>query len=82
MLDYVYGHFAHELQLQTQNAYPGYAGHKQFHEGYKRKLQDIAAQIPPAGPSVADLNNLNMHIGKLISHIKIEDKKLGAFLKK
>ena len=82
LLDYVNRHFAHEEQLQTQSGYPNYAGHKQFHEGYKRKLQDIAAQIPAAGPGVADLNNLNMHIGKLVSHIKIEDKKLGAFLKK
>ena len=81
LLDYVNKHFAHEEQLQSQSGYPNLAGHKQFHEGYKRKLQDIAAKIPPAGPGVADLNNLNMHIGTLIIHIKIEDKKLGAFLK-
>ena len=28
-----------------------------------------------------DMSALNMHIGTLISHIRIDDKKLGAFLK-
>ncbi len=32
--------------------------------------------------SVSDIANINGHIGVLVTHIKIDDKKLGAFLKK
>lgn len=81
LLDYVNKHFAHEEQLQLQSHYPNMAAHRQFHAEYKRKLQEIASKIPPAGPSVVDLGNLNTHIGILVSHVKTEDKKLGAFLK-
>lgn len=80
LLDYVGKHFGHEEQLQTQNKYPGISGHKLFHAEYTRQLKQIAAGIPAAGPSVTDLNTLNQHIAKLITHIRTEDKKLGQFL--
>ena len=82
LIDYVNRHFAHEEQLQRQYKYPNMIGHKQFHEGYKRKLSEIVNKIPAAGPTVADLSSLNLHISALVSHIRTEDKKLGAFLKK
>ena len=81
LLDYVNKHFAHEEQLQAKSNYPGMAAHKQFHEKYKSKLREIADKIPAAGPSVADVGALNGHIAVLVSHIKTEDKRLGAFLK-
>ncbi len=81
LLDYVNKHFAHEEELQKKYGYPGYAPHHTFHENYKRKLQEVAGAIPAAGPSVADLAAINGQIGVLISHIRMEDKKLGAFLK-
>lgn len=82
LVDYVDKHFAHEEQLQQQAKYPEFATHKMFHENYKRKLREIGAAIPMTGPSVGDLANLNAHVGVLISHIRVADKKLGAFLKK
>lgn len=81
LLDYVDKHFAHEEDLQKKSNYPNQKAHFQFHENYKRKLREIAGQIPVAGPSVSDLAKLNSHIAVLISHIRIEDKNLGAFLK-
>lgn len=81
LLDYVDKHFAHEEQLQTANSYPGLAAHRQFHENYKRQLKQAAAKIPATGPSIADLAALNQLIGVLVSHIRTDDKKLGAFLK-
>lgn len=81
LLDYVNKHFAHEEQLQAKSNYPGMAAHKQFHEKYKSKLREIADKIPASGPSVADVGALNGHIAVLVSHIKTEDKRLGAFLK-
>ena len=82
LLDYVDKHFAHEEQLQQQAKYPEYNTHKLLHDNYKRKLREIGAAIPMSGPTVGDLANLNGHVGVLISHIRVADKKLGAFLKK
>lgn len=81
LLVYVDKHFAHEEQLQNDNKYPDIENHKKFHEGYKKQLKEIASQIPAGNPSVADLARLNGHIAVLINHIRIEDKKLGNFLK-
>ena len=81
LLDYVNKHFAHEEQLQTRSKYPGYTEHKAFHEGYKKKLSEIAAAIPAAGPGIGDVAALNKHVGVLVTHIKTDDRKLGAFLK-
>lgn len=80
LLDYVAKHFGHEEQLQTQHKYPNISGHKLFHAEYTRQLKQIAAAIPASGPSVTDLNALNQHIAKLVTHIRTEDKKLGTFL--
>lgn len=82
LLDYVNKHFAHEEQLQRDNSYPGMAAHKAFHEQYKKTLRDIVLAIPPAGPGIADVAKINNHVGMLVNHIRIEDKKLAAFLKK
>lgn len=81
LLNYVDNHFAHEEQLQQNSNYPGITAHKLFHANYKSKLNTIISQIPATGPSIADVGNLNSHISVLINHIKIEDKKLSAFLK-
>ena len=81
LLSYVDKHFAHEEQLQQSCGYPGIVAHKAFHAEYKKTLKEIMDQIPEAGPSVADLGKLNRHIAVLINHIRIEDKKLGAFLR-
>ena len=81
LIQYVDQHFAHEEQLQQRANYPDLAKHRQIHEDYKRKLKEIAAQIPASGPTVADLSKVNSHVAVLISHIRVDDKKLGAFLK-
>ncbi len=81
LLNYVQQHFAHEEQLQKQSDYPGLATHRAFHENYKKTLQEVAAAIPAAGPTIADLSSINAQVGVLVSHIKTEDKKLGAYLK-
>jgi len=80
LLDYVNKHFSHEEDLQAKNKYPGITAHKAFHGEYTRKLKALVAAIPAAGPSVADLAAINQHIAQLVSHIRTEDKRLGAFL--
>lgn len=81
LLNYVDKHFAHEEELQKKSNYPGRTSHTMFHEQYKRKLRQLVDAIPPAGPGVGDLANINSHIGVLVTHIRVEDKKLGAYLK-
>lgn len=80
--DYVNRHFTHEEQLQQKSGYPGFTPHKAFHDGYKKKLIEITSEISKDGPTIAEMMKLNTHIGVLITHIKTEDKKLGAFLNK
>lgn len=81
LLAYVDKHFAHEEQLQRDSKYPDMENHKKFHESYKKQLKEIASKIPVDNPSITDLVKLNGHIAVLINHIRIEDKKLGKFLK-
>lgn len=80
--DYVDRHFSHEEQLQKQSGYPGYAPHRAFHEKYKQTLREITSGISETGPSFTELAKLNGHISLLITHIRTEDKKLGAFMNK
>ena len=47
----------------------------------KKTLKDIASEIPADNPSITDLVKLNSHIAVLINHIRVEDKKLGTYLK-
>ena len=81
LLQYVDKHFAHEEQLQQASGYPGMMAHKTFHRQYTQGLREAVAAIPAGGPSISDLANLNRYVTTLITHIKIEDKKLSAFLK-
>lgn len=80
--DYVDRHFSHEELLQKQSNYPGFIPHKMFHDKYKQTLREITGGISASGPSISELSKLNGHISILVSHIRTEDKKLGAFLNK
>ncbi len=79
--DYVERHFAHEEQLQKKSGYPSYEAHKAFHEKYKQTLREITSGMSD-NISIADLAKFNAHVSLLVSHIRSEDKKLGAFLNK
>lgn len=81
LVDYVHKHFGDEERLQKKTNYPGYAVHHQFHDGYKKQLAAAAQELLTSEVSIASLAKLNQMIGTLISHIKIEDKKLAAYVK-
>lgn len=82
LLDYVAKHFSDEERLQVANKYPFYDTHKKFHEEYKKKLAAAVAEIEKSGLTIASLGKMNGMVAVLVSHIRIEDKKLAAFLKK
>ena len=70
---YVNKHFGDEEKLQVQS--------KQFHDGYKRQLSQTTQALIAEGPTVKALGDLNRIVGVLVSHIRIEDKKLARHVK-
>ena len=75
--DYVAKHFKDEERLQMQSSYPGYAGHKQFHDGYRRQLADTAQELLQQGATVKALGDLNRIVAVLVTHIRTEDKRMA-----
>ncbi len=79
---YVDKHFGHEQDLQKKYNWREYETHVRFHEQYKKTLSDIIDSLPKDGPpSVESMSELNLHIVRLITHIRTMDKRLGAYLK-
>lgn len=78
---YVDKHFGDEEGLQVKSKYPNYPAHKQFHDGYKRQLDDTIQVLITGGPTVKALGALNQIVGVLVSHIRTEDKKLARFIR-
>lgn len=78
---YVNQHFGDEERLQIQTSYPGYSGHKQFHEGYKRELANVIREIKAQGSTIAALSRINLLVGQLMTHIRMEDKRLAQHVK-
>lgn len=81
LTSYVNKHFNDEESLQTRSVYPGYAGHKQFHENYKRQLNQVAQEMKSQGASIAVLSKLNQVVGILVNHIRVDDKKVAQHVK-
>ena len=78
--DYVMKHFGDEERLQTRSNYPGYTSHKQFHDGYRRQLAEVAQMLVQEGPTVKALGELNRIVAILITHIRSEDKRMAKFV--
>ena len=79
LVSYVAKHFGDEEKLQVQTSYPGYAAHRQFHEWYKGELAGAARDIKTQGASIAALNSLNQMVGKLLMHIRTDDRKAVSY---
>ena len=79
--DYVAKHFRDEEGLQTKSNYPGYPAHKQFHDGYRRKLAETTQVLTREGPSVKARGDLNGVVAILVSHIRTEATRLARHIK-
>ncbi|MBC5689376.1 hemerythrin domain-containing protein [Mediterraneibacter sp. NSJ-55] len=77
---YVDKHFGHEEELQKKYQWREYDTHHRFHEEYKKILREIIRQIPESGPEIEDMSRLNVHVVRLITHIRTMDKRLGTFI--
>ena len=74
-------HFNDEEGLQVRYHYPGYEGHRQFHERYKNELSLLIRKISQDGADMRAITQLNQEIAVLISHIRLEDKRLAEFIR-
>ncbi len=80
LTNYVDKHFGHEEDVQKKYEWREYETHHKFHEEYKRQLKEILNRIPSEGPSIQNMSEINVHVVRLITHIRTMDKRLGAFL--
>lgn len=80
--DYVIKHFSDEEKLQLKYNYPDYKAHREKHEAFKKVVKDIVDEYNKSGASIQLVAKVNSSVaGWLISHIKIEDKKVAAHIK-
>jgi methyl-accepting chemotaxis protein len=80
---YTAKHFGDEEALQKQYAYPDYPNHKKLHDGFKRVVADIGRQLKAEGPTIVLVGKVNTNIGGwLVNHIKREDTKVAAHIRK
>lgn len=78
--NYVNKHFGHEEDLQKRHEWRELEAHHRFHEDYKQTLNEILDRIPAEGPGIQNMSELNVHVVRLITHIRTMDKRLGAYL--
>ena len=78
---YVNKHFGDEEKLQMSSKYPNYPAHKTFHDGYKRQMMEATQDLLNQGATMKALGQLNQLAGVLVSHIRVEDRKLAKYLK-
>ena len=82
MQSYTAKHFSDEERLQSQSRYPDYVRHRGYHAAFKKTVAEIVQKLSTQGASVALVGELNTALaGWLINHIKVEDKKLAAYLR-
>lgn len=80
LLKHVTEHFQHEEHLLEQVEYPELEEHRAFHAKYQEDLRKLLLQFPSSGPTVSDVVNLYGQIAVLIDHVKVDDKRMCAFL--
>ncbi len=80
MLDYTHMHFKTEENLQVSNAYPFYEAHKAAHNALTDKFTSLGNKINTENVAISDVAEFNSLVAMLITHIKIEDKKLATFI--
>jgi hemerythrin len=83
LYEYTENHFAYEEAVQVNCGFPGYERHKKLHEEFKQIALNLVNQLKTEGSTEELSKLLNATIGAwLIKHIKMEDLKIAAYLKK
>lgn len=80
--DYVRTHFALEEKLLLQHGFPGYAAHKEQHDGLIRDLEKLVSDMNADGATTALVIQTNKTlVDWLVQHISVTDRELGNFLR-
>lgn len=80
--DYVKTHFTMEETLQKKHNFPGYATHKQQHDGFIQELAKLEQQFKLEGATLPLVIKTNQAmVGWLINHINMLDRELAAYLR-
>ncbi|GMO43728.1 MAG: cache domain-containing protein [Termitinemataceae bacterium] len=80
--DYTIKHFFEEEQLQQKYGYPDFEKHHNFHEKFKADLRELFHELLLKGVSEKLLSDVKRRVaGWLIAHIKVQDARLGAFIR-
>ena len=79
---YVVKHFADEEKMMVHSGYSDYGIHKSYHEGFKRTVRELTAQLVQNGAS----ETLAFEVGDVVAdwlcnHIKGDDFRLASHLK-
>jgi methyl-accepting chemotaxis protein len=82
LANYTVKHFSEEEALQKKYGYPEYPAHYQIHENFKAVVQEYAKELNTRGASEEMLEKLKKEVGDwLVTHVKVADFKVAAFLK-
>jgi len=79
---YTIMHFMTEEKLQKETGYPEYSAHKKIHDDFKATVKDLTNTLIEKGPVKELIDTAVKTVGDwLITHIKVNDIKMAAFLK-
>lgn len=80
--DYVVKHFAAEERIMRQHGYPDYLEHKQQHQGFTRRLEELKRQFRDEGTGLSLVITTNhVMIEWLSRHIEKMDKEIAKYVK-
>lgn len=80
---YTKTHFAHEEFLQIKSKYPDYNNHKKYHQHFIDTVENINKKLLENGPSIVLVGEINSKVANwIINHIKKEDVKVAAHIRK
>jgi len=79
---YTIMHFMTEEKLQKETGYPEYLAHKKIHDDFKATVKNLTNTLIEKGPVKELIDTAVKTVGDwLITHIKVNDIKMAAFLK-
>lgn len=80
--NYTVEHFSDEERLMQEVEYPDYPVHKQIHDGFVNKVEELEHSVLEKGPSVLSTIKLNrLLVDWLINHITKTDVHIGEYIK-
>ncbi len=83
LASYTERHFSDEERIQLSQQYPQYKKHKRYHERFKAKIAELAAEIRARPNDERTFEKLVKAVDDwLFAHIKREDKAFARYVAK